>query len=244
MIRTTRWAVVGSALALAAACSDPALQKKVEDLESKVATLEKKVEEGAAAPAATKAAPPQNNEEAMALFKEASEAQQKGDTETAKAKYKELTEKHAGSRAAAAAARQLAELNVVGKEVSELKTEEWFQGEVALADGKASLIIFWEVWCPHCKREVPKLQGTYDKYKDRGLNVIGLTKMTRNKTPEDVRNFITENKVGYPIAREAGDMSATFGVSGVPAAAVVKDGKVVWRGHPAQLTDDMIEAWL
>ena len=28
------------------------------------------------------------------------------------------------------------------------------------------------------------------------------------------------------------------------AAAVVKDGKVVWRGHPGKLTDDMFKAWL
>jgi hypothetical protein len=39
-------------------------------------------------------------------------------------------------------------------------------------------------------------------------------------------------------------MSDYFAVSGIPAAAVIKDGKVVWRGHPGRLTDDMINAWL
>jgi hypothetical protein len=29
-------------------------------------------------------------------------------------------------------------------------------------------------------------------------------------------------------------------VTGIPAAAVVKGGKVIWRGHPAQLTDDVL----
>ena len=51
--------------------------------------------------------------------------------------------------------------------------------------------------------------------------------------------------VSYPIAKESGDaLSKHFGVRGIPAAAMVKDGKVVWRGHPARLTDDMIEGWI
>jgi len=60
-----------------------------------------------------------------------------------------------------------------------------------------------------------------------------------------VTAFLSEQKVTYPIAKEQGDsMSKAYGVKGIPAAAVVKDGKVVWRGHPAKLTDDMIKGWL
>ena len=46
------------------------------------------------------------------------------------------------------------------------------------------------------------------------------------------------------MAKESGDASKAFGVSGIPAAAVVKDGKVVWRGHPGRLTEQMIESWI
>lgn len=240
MTRFTLWAVLGAAITVSG-CADPALQKKVDDLEAKVAEIDKKQK---AAPAAPGKPNQEVDQAAMNLLKEATEAQQKGDTTTAKAKYKEVTEKYAGTRPAAVASRQLAELNVVGKSIDKLNIEEWYQGETSLTDGKATLLVFWEVWCPHCKREVPKMQATYDKFKGDGLNLIGLTKLTRNKTPEDVKTFMTENKVKYPMAKEGGDMSALFGVNGVPAAAAVKDGKVVWRGHPAQLTDDMIKAWL
>ena len=58
-------------------------------------------------------------------------------------------------------------------------------------------------------------------------------------------DFIAENKVTYPIAKEQGDeMSKAFNVSGIPAAAVVKNGTVVWRGHPARLDDAKISGWL
>jgi hypothetical protein len=39
-------------------------------------------------------------------------------------------------------------------------------------------------------------------------------------------------------------VASHFGVSGIPAAAVVKGGKVVWRGHPARLSEQMLKDWL
>ena len=39
-------------------------------------------------------------------------------------------------------------------------------------------------------------------------------------------------------------MSAAYAVSGIPAAALVKEGKVIWRGHPARLTDELLEQLL
>jgi thiol-disulfide isomerase/thioredoxin len=113
-----------------------------------------------------------------------------------------------------------------------------------MGDGKATLVVFWEVWCPHCRREVPNLQATYEKYNSKGLTVVGVTKITKSSTEEKVTEFIAENKLTYPIAKETGTLSSRFGVRGIPAAAVVKDGKVVWRGHPARLSEDMYESWL
>lgn len=218
---------------------------RIAALEAKVAELEAKLDEVAktqAPPTAAQRA--EMDQEAMNLLKDATQAQQEGDTETAKRLYTRVVEEHAGSRAAGAASRMLAELNVVGTSVSTLEVTEWYQGETSLADHKATLVVFWEVWCPHCKREVPKLQATFETWGPKGLGVIGLTKLTRNKTEADVRAFIDEQSLGYPIGREDGSMSALFGVNGVPASAVIRDGVVVWRGHPAQITDDMLASWV
>jgi thiol-disulfide isomerase/thioredoxin len=180
----------------------------------------------------------------MQLFKEASEAARGGERDKALAKLTELQTKHKGSRAAGAGSRLQAELNVVGKKVDALETEEWLIGQGTLADSKATMLVFWEVWCPHCKREVPNLQATFDKFKGDGFGMIGLTKLTRGKTKDEVMAFLEENKVSYPVAKESGSMSTFFGVSGVPAAAVVKNGEVVWRGHPAQVNEEMITSWI
>ena len=245
-LRTLALASLSGALFLTA-CADQALVARVNDLETRVKAIEEK---GAKAPAAAAAAAPNQpappspeDEAAMALYKEAAELASQGKTEEAKAKLTELDTKYPTSRAAQAGKRLMAELSVVGKDIADLQVDEWYQGKASLADSKATLVVFWEVWCPHCKREVPKLEETYTKYKDKGLGVVGLTKLSRGKTPEEVKTFITENKVSYPMGKETA-MSEFFGVSGVPAAAVVKGGKVVWRGHPAQVNEEMINGWL
>jgi len=220
-------------------------------MEARLAQLEEKVEQLEARPAATaaarpgQAAPDPGEQQAAELLRAASEAYEGGDNDSAKAKLAELREKYGATRAARAGARLEADLKVIGTDAPDIATEKWFQGNSTFDDGKATLVVFWEVWCPHCKREVPKLQATHDKYKDRGLNVIGLTKMSRDITDEQVTEFVASNSITYPIAKEQGQsMSDAFNVRGVPAAAVVQNGKVIWKGHPARLSDEIIESWL
>ncbi|MCB9679214.1 MAG: TlpA family protein disulfide reductase [Alphaproteobacteria bacterium] len=242
------------ALLVAGCGTDPATAQKVADLEAKIDALEKQVAAGggmrAGAPGApgAPAAPPANSEEeqaAAAILKEANGHFEAMEYDKAKVQIAELEEKYPATRAARAAKRIKDELDVIGKDAGSLEVEKWFQGNASLADGEATLLVFWEVWCPHCKREVPKIEATYQKYKGQGFQIVGLTKMTRNITEDQVNEFLKENNVSYPIAKEAGmNMSNLYGVKGIPAAAVVKDGKIVWRGHPARVTDEMIEGWI
>ncbi|HHO53546.1 MAG TPA: TlpA family protein disulfide reductase [Deltaproteobacteria bacterium] len=180
------------------------------------------------------------------LLEAATEAAEAMDVEAARAKLEALMARYGGTRAARAAQRLESELAVVGKPEAELEVERWFQGSAAdVEGGKATLYVFWEAWCPHCEHEIPMLSETYNKFKPQGLSIVGLTRQTRDVTDDQITTFISEQHVSYPIAKENGDsLSRHYGVRGIPAAAVVKDGEVVWRGHPARLTDEMISRWL
>ncbi|MEZ4235017.1 MAG: TlpA disulfide reductase family protein [Myxococcota bacterium] len=226
-----------------AGCTDPETEKRLTDLEAKVDALEQRP--AGAGPAAAPAANAEEEQAASALIKEVSVAMEDGNFDLAKEKVKELRAKYPNTRSAKAAVRLEEELNVVGKDAVPLQVDKWFQGSEAETKGKATLYVFWEVWCPHCRKEVPRLAETYNKFHPQGLGMVGLTKMTRDVTDEKVEDFIKENKLPYPIAKEKGqEMSNAYGVRGIPAAAVVKDGKVIWRGHPAKLTDELISSWL
>lgn len=236
-----RIVILGS-LALLTACTDPALEQRVADLEAKVTAMEA----GGGAATAAKAAGPseEDQERAAALYKEAEAAIAAGDSAGARAKLETIKTELGRTRPARNAAKMLKELEVVGIDAGELEVEEWFQGDASLADGKATLVVFWEVWCPHCRREVPKMQQLHETYGSQGLQVVGLTRLSKNKTKDEVMSFVAEQGVTYPIAKGTGETEKRMAVSGIPAAAVVKDGKVVWRGHPGRLDDDMIKGWL
>lgn len=215
------------------------LKAKVTALEEKVATLEK------SRPAGATAADPAKEEAAGKLMTDAADAMKNNDYATAKAKLNELTTQYGDTRAGKQAAKMAKEVNLVGVEAKPLEVERWYQGKADYDDSKATLLVFWEVWCPHCKREVPKMAQEIDKYKKKGINVVGLTKVTKSATDEKVEEFIKENKITFPMGKEKdGSMSEAFAVSGIPAAALVKDGKVVWRGHPARLNDEMLDKLL
>src|SRR5690606_14396437 len=152
----------------------------------------------------------------------------------------EFRKKYSGTQLAKKNQRNFEELSVLGKPTpANWKIDKWFQGkgEVDFRSKKPILLVFWEEWCPHCKREVPKIQAIYEKNKSAGLSVIGLTKLSRSSTEEKVEALIKQNSITYPMAKESGELSSYFAVRGVPAAAVVKGGKVIWRGHPAIVTD-------
>jgi thiol-disulfide isomerase/thioredoxin len=219
------------------------VNEKLTALTQRVETLEKKVQSGAPAGGGNSALETEAGEALTAINKLVSS----GKVDEAKTQLATFFQKYGNTKTSGRARSLQNEMAVVGKATpSNWGIDMWFQGknEVNLDADKTTLVVFWETWCPHCVREVPKLEEVYDRYKGQGLQVVGLTRMSKGATEESIKAFIAEKKVAYPIAKEDGTVSSHFSVSGIPAAAVVKNHKVVWRGHPASLTDDMLKSWL
>lgn len=217
-----------------------AANERIKALEEKLAQLEKAPRSAGAAAASS-----EEEEAAGKLMQEAQEAVKNLDYTTAKAKLADLTGKYASTRAGKAAARMASEVNLIGTDAGPIQAEKWFMGKADFSDSKATLLVFWEVWCPHCKKEIPKLAEEEGKYKEKGVQIVAATKVTKSATDEKVAEFLKESKVKYPVLKEQdGEMSKAYNVSGIPAAALVKDGKVIWRGHPARLDDATLDKLL
>lgn len=235
------WLLAVASLARPCRC-DPALADRVAELEARNAALVARIEAlegGRAAPSEPSVG---DEEAAAALLQEISAHVEALAFDEAKAKMAQLARDYARTQASRAAERLRSELDIIGREVPPLRVERWYQGSTeAVEANRTQLLVFFEVWCPHCKREVPKLEATWKKFGSEGLSVVGLTKLTRGVTEAQLEAFIAENRLTYPIAKEEGEvMSEICGVQGIPAAAIVRDGKIVWRGHPARLTDEIL----
>lgn len=239
--KTLALLIVGG-LALAG-CAPASVEDEVAALDERIVTLEKQIQ----TLQNSRGSNAQLEQQAQSAITAVNQLVALGKIEEAKAKLKTVALKYAGTRVGRSFQNLSRELAVVGKDCpASWGIEKWFQGEDAIELGAdaTTVVVFWESWCPHCRREVPKLQEMYDKFKGDGLQLIGLTRINKSATEEAVRDLIAQNNVKYPIAKEDGSVAEYFAVAGIPAAAVVKNGKVVWRGHPARITDAMVKNWL
>lgn len=154
--------------------------------------------------------------------------------------FQEIIQKFPETSAAYAARKQADELSIVGTPAPALDVSRWLSGS-GPQSGKVTILAFWEVWCPHCQHELPELETILQRWKSKGLAINGLTRLSRTATEPQLLNFITENHISFPTALERdGSLSDAYHVTGIPAAAIVKDGTIVWRGHPARLNDALL----
>lgn len=180
---------------------------------------------------------------ATALLDEANDLYDAGDVEGARQRLATLQERYGNTRAMAGAKKLQSNIDIIGLQPGEPPVIQWFSDPYVMADHRVTVVVFWEAWCPHCKRELPRLAQLEPGWAKRGVGLLGLTRITKSSTPDTVRAFIKDNDIHFAMAQESGDWAKRFGVTGIPAAAVVVDGAVVWRGHPAQLTDETITRW-
>ena len=68
--------------------------------------------------------------------------------------------------------------------------------------GKVVIVDFWTFSCINCIRTLPHVQGWYEKYKDKGLVIIGVhyPEFAFERIPENVEKAAKEYKLTYPIA--------------------------------------------
>lgn len=81
---------------------------------------------------------------------------------------------------------------------------------VRLSDykGKVVLINFWATWCPPCRAEMPALVKWQQKYRSRGLQVIGVTYPPTEAS--ELRSFIRSIRVNYPVLLGGHETKALF----------------------------------
>jgi thiol-disulfide isomerase/thioredoxin len=103
--------------------------------------------------------------------------------------------------------------------------------------GKPVVVEFWATWCPPCRRSIPHLNELWKTYKDKAV-FIGLS----SEDEAVVTKFVKAQKaMEYPVAVDTGKTAEAYGVTGIPNAFVVVDGKIAWRGHPMMGLDDAIK---
>ena len=88
-----------------------------------------------------------------------------------------------------------------------------------LEEKEMVLINIWATWCGPCRSEFPYLEEAYEEYADR-VGVIALS-CEPTDTDEVLSAFAAQMGMTFPVARDTPDLSARFGVTGIPTSVVV-----------------------
>lgn len=65
---------------------------------------------------------------------------------------------------------------------------------------KLVMVVYFAPWCPNWRNEAPIAQALYEKYKNQGFQVIGVSEYA---TRDDVRNYFGPSGPAYPVVTES-----------------------------------------
>ena len=101
-------------------------------------------------------------------------------------------------------------------------------GTLTLSDyrgQKAVVLDFFATWCPNCRRDMPKLNKFYEKYKD-DIEVIGVD---LRENPQTVQDYIDKAGIDFPIVLDSnGAVARLYGMRYTNVHVLInKSGEIV-----------------
>ncbi|MGW8323191.1 MAG: redoxin domain-containing protein, partial [Thermodesulfobacteriota bacterium] len=172
-----------------------------------------------------------------------------GDLEGAEKAFREIKDRYPETSLAGKADQKLEGIELVGSQAPPLQVKEWIgeappEGEIYR--GKLTLLSFWAIWCPHCRRNIPKMEGLLETYATKGVSVVGVTREKEGEWLEKIREFVASHPMHYPTAvDDEGKTSQEMAIKSIPCVVVVdSQGRIRWHGHPDYLSGKLIELLL
>ena len=155
-----------------------------------------------------------------------------------------LKESRLGNNAKKTLATMFDETSEIGDQVADFDgpTPDGDKLNLKKTLGKVTLLDFWASWCKPCRIENPNVVRVYNKYHDKGLEIISISlDKSEEKWKQAIQaDGLTWNHVSHlqfwqePIAKR-------FGVRAIPAAFLLdENGVIIGKNLRGQALEDKI----
>ena len=91
------------------------------------------------------------------------------------------------------------------------------------------MLDFWATWCVPCREETPHFVELQEKYKDRGLQIIGVS---MDDSADPVHTFYEQFHMNYPVVMGTAETGSAYGgVLGLPIAFLIDRNGIIHSKH-------------
>lgn len=119
--------------------------------------------------------------------------------------------------------KQYVDMSIKDLDGKERKLSEW------IGKGQYVMIDFWASWCGPCRQELPNVVANYQKYHEKGFEIIGISFDSKD---EAWRKAVKDLGMTWPQLSDLGGWKSAaadvYGISSIPASILVDGmGKIV-----------------
>ena len=91
--------------------------------------------------------------------------------------------------------------------------------------GHPVILDFWATWCGPCQAEAPIVNGIAQRFKDKGLVVVGVN---TSEAPGHAAPWVKAHGITFPIAYDPDVVAPKYGIENLPSLVLIsKEGKVL-----------------
>ena len=126
--------------------------------------------------------------------------------------------------------------------MKDVNGEEFIMSE-HIGKAKITILDFWASWCPDCRKANPELVALYNKYKDKGLDIISVSLDTDEAA---WKKAIADDNLSWPnhvsdLKGWNNEVAGMYMIAYIPQSIIIdENGIILEKNLPSEKLEDLL----